>query len=75
MRHISKKWVPLGKISNTRKNDTWILENKGETVKKGHTWKNGSHMEKWVTPGKTGQTWKKDSHLEKWVTLRKVGQT
>ena len=35
-----------------------------------HTWKNGSHLEKWVTLGKMGHTCKNGSHLEKkWVTL------
>ena len=24
----------------------------------GYTWKNGSHLEKWVTPGKIGHTGK-----------------
>ena len=39
----------------------------------GHTWKNRSHLEKWVTLGKMRHTWKNGSHLEKWVTLGKVG--
>ena len=33
----------------------------------GHTYKNGSQLEKWLTFRKNG------SHLEKWVTLRKMG--
>ena len=49
--------------------------------KMGHTWKNGSHLEKlvtlekWVTVRKMGHTWKNGSHLEKWVTVRKMGRT
>ena len=35
----------------------------------GHTWKNGSHLEKQVTLGKMGQ------NLLKWITFRKVGHT
>ena len=33
----------------------------------GHTWKNGSHFEKWVTPGRC-VTVKNGSHFEKCVT-------
>ena len=46
----------------------------------GHTWKNGSHLEKWVTFGNMAHTlekgshaWKKLSNLEKKVTLGKMG--
>ena len=41
----------------------------------GHTWKNGSQLEKWVTLVKTGRTCKNGSHLEKRVTLVKMGHT
>ena len=40
----------------------------------GHTWKNGTHFEKWFTGGKTVHTWKNGSHSEKWVTFAKMGQ-
>ena len=32
----------------------------------GHTWKNESNLDKWVTLGKMSDT-------EKWVTFRKMG--
>ena len=41
----------------------------------GHTWKNGSHLEKLVTFGKMGHNWKNCTHLEKRVTLGKMGHT
>jgi len=37
-------------------------------------WQSWSHLEKYITLGKTGHTWKKDLHLVKWVTPRKMGQ-
>ena len=45
------------------------------------TWKNWSHLEKWVTFGKMGHTWKKwvkwtnGIHLEKWVTIGRMCHT
>jgi len=53
----------------------------------GHTWENGSPLEKWVTLGKNGGTckngkiWKTDhtskngSHLQKWVTVVNIFHT
>ena len=35
----------------------------------GHTWKSGSHLDKWVTLEKN------DSYLQKWVTLEQTGHT
>ena len=29
----------------------------------GHTWKNGSHLKKWVTIGKMSHTWKNGSQV------------
>jgi len=41
-----------------------------------HNWKNGSHLEKWVTFGNINYNWKKGSYIEKKkVTLRKMGHT
>ena len=34
----------------------------------GHTWKNGSPLEKWVTLRKLGHTWRNKSQLKIWVT-------
>ena len=45
----------------------------------GHTSKNGTHLEKWITLGKritlrtVSHTWKNGSHLGKWLTLEKMG--
>ena len=33
----------------------------------GHTWKNGSHLEK------ISHTWKNGSHLEKWAKIGEMG--
>ena len=33
--------------------------------KMGHTWKSGSHLNKWVTLGKMGHTWKTGSQFRK----------
>ena len=47
----------------------------------GHTWENGSHLDKWVIVSKTGHTWKNGLHLKKsvvhkkLVTLRKMVHT
>ena len=53
----------------------------GQSYKKwvtpGHissTWKNGSHLEMWVTL-KNGSYFKKGSHLEKRIILQKLGHT
>ena len=35
----------------------------------GHTWKNGSQVEKWATFGKMGHNWLNVSHLKKGVTI------
>ena len=76
--------------------DKWVTNENGSSLEKlvtlrkmcqprkvGHTWKNGSHLEKcvtlekWVTLGnmdhtrKMLQTWKYGSHLKKWVILEK----
>ena len=48
--------------------------------KMGNTWKNLSHLRKWVTLGKMSGTSKKwytpckKCQLEKWVTLGKIGR-
>ena len=34
-----------------------------------HTWKNGSHLQKWVTPRTIGHL-KKQYASEKWVTVK-----
>ena len=46
-----------------------------------YNWKNGSHLEKWVTLGIMvslaimGNIRKNGSHLQKWVTLGKIDHT
>ena len=43
----------------------------------GHTCKNGSHLQKWITLGKMSDTLKNvenGSILEQWVILEKMGQ-
>ena len=39
----------------------------------GDIWKNGSHLEKWLTIGKMGHTWKNGLRLVNYVTLEKNG--
>ena len=53
----------------------WIINEFEELGKMVLTWKNVSHLEKWVTVGKIGHISKNGSHLEKWVTLGKMCYT
>ena len=44
-----------------RKGNSWengsLLDKRGSDLQKwGHIWKNGSHLKRWVTPGKLGHT-------------------
>ena len=42
--------------------------------KMGHIWENGSHLEKWVTIGKTVSHLVKWVTFEKWIKIGKMGQ-
>ena len=75
-RSLFEKLVTPGTMSHTQKNGLYL--------KKGNTWKNGSHLENWVkkklvkhgkkvTVGRKVHTQKNKSELKKWVTNGKNG--